>query len=387
MEHPWFQRLRRIRQLGLTDYVYPSATHSRFQHALGCLHLMKQAVESLKEKGISVTRDEEMGLWLAILLHDIGHGPFSHTLERSVVSGISHEEITLLLMHGLNRKFEGKLDTAIRIFTNRYPKKFLHQLVSSQLDMDRLDYLSRDSFFTGVADGVINTDRIINMLNVVDDELVVEEKGIYSVEKFLMARRMMYWQVYLHKAVLSADLMLINLLRRARYLAGKGLNLLVSPALNHFLIQPVTGNILQDHESSLSLFCQLDDSDILAAIKVWNNHEDRVLSLLSQRLINRRLFRTELRNSPFDPAYIDHIRSIVCQKLGFNSEEAAYLITQEAVTNHMYHPDQDRIRIRMRNGELLDVTVASDHFLSPSLSGYTQKYLICYPKEVNPGEP
>lgn len=382
MEHPWFQRLRRIRQLGLTDYVYPSATHTRFQHALGCLFLMKQAIKLLREKGVVITTDEEQGAWLAILLHDIGHGPYSHTLERSIVTGIAHEEISLLFMERLNSQFSGKLDIAISIFTDTYPKHFLHQLVSSQLDMDRLDYLARDSFFTGVAEGVINTDRIINMLTVSDDELVVEEKGIYSIEKFILARRLMYWQVYLHKTVLAADFMLSNILRRSKILGEQGVDLFATPSLKRFLEEPVNGKEMLCQGDCLEVFSHLDDFDIFSVMKVWSTHPDPVLSLLCHRLVNRHLFRSELRSKPFDPAYVHKIREKAARTFGISEEETSYLITEEAVSNNAYNPDHDRIKIQTREGDLLDVSKASDQLNISILSTRTQKYLLSYPKEL-----
>lgn len=382
MEHPWFQRLRRIRQLGLTDYVYPSATHTRFQHALGGLFLMKQAIGTLRGKGVEITAEEEKGAQLAILLHDIGHGPYSHALERSIVTGITHEEISLLFMERMNTRFEGALDAAIKIFKGTWPKRFLHQLVSSQLDMDRLDYLSRDSFFTGVAEGVISTDRIINMLTVVDDELVVEEKGIYSIEKFILARRLMYWQVYLHKTVLAADHMLSNILRRAKLLGEEGAGLYGAPPLLRFLKEPVRGQNILCEESCLESFSQLDDFDIFNAMKAWSGHPDPVLSLLCERLVNRKLFRSELKNRPFDREYISAMRKLVAGTFRISDEETKYFVTEEAITNNAYVPGHDRIMIRTREGELLDVSDASDQLNISILSTPTQKYLLSYPKEL-----
>ncbi|MBN1199995.1 MAG: HD domain-containing protein [Bacteroidales bacterium] len=382
MEHHWFQRLRRIRQLGLTEFVYPSATHTRFQHALGCLFLMKQAIKVLREKGVEITEDEELGTWLAILLHDIGHGPYSHTLERSIVTGISHEEISLLFMERMNHEFPGELATAIRIFSNTYPKGFLHQLVSSQLDMDRLDYLTRDSFFTGVAEGVINTDRIINMLTVENDDLVVEEKGIYSIEKFILARRLMYWQVYLHKTVLAADFMLSNILRRSKILGEQGVDLFATPPLKQFLTIPVKGPEMLRSGDRLEIFSQLDDFDIFSAIKVWSTHPDPILSFLCRRLVNRHLFRAELRNTPFDPDAVARIREKASRQFGITQEETGYIVTEEPVSNDAYDPNHDLIRIRTREGELLDVSKASDQLNISVLSARTQKYLLSYPKEL-----
>ncbi|MFH1936299.1 MAG: phosphohydrolase, partial [Bacteroidota bacterium] len=318
----------------------------------------------------------------AILLHDIGHGPYSHTLERSIVTGISHEEISLLFMERLNKQFAGALDMAIRIFTDTYSKKFLHQLVASQLDMDRLDYLSRDSFFTGVAEGVINTDRIINMLTVVDDELVVEEKGIYSIEKFILARRLMYWQVYLHKTVLAADFMLSNILRRSKFLGEQGVDLFATPPLKRFLQDPVKGKEVLCKEDCLDTFSQLDDFDIFTAMKVWSTNSDPILSFLSHRLVNRHLFRAELRNKPFNPAHVANIREAVVRTFGITEEETDYIVTEEPVYNNAYNPDHDRIKIRTREGELLDVSKASDQLNISILSTPTQKYLLSYPKEL-----
>ncbi|MFH1160004.1 MAG: HD domain-containing protein [bacterium] len=382
MEHPWFQRLRRIKQLGVTDYVYPSATHTRFQHALGCLYLMKQAIDVLRSKGIEVTRDEEHGAWLAILLHDIGHGPYSHTLEKSIVTGITHEEISLLFLERLNLIFDGLFETAIRIFTGSYPKKFLHQLVSSQLDMDRLDYLSRDSFFTGVVEGVINTDRIINMLTVVDDELVVEEKGIYSIEKFILARRLMYWQVYLHKAVLAADFMLTNILSRAKFLGENGVDLFATPALKRFLKEPVKGKEVFCSDDCLNDFSRLDDLDIFSAVKVWMEHQDQILSELCRRFVNRRLFRAEIRNKPFETGYVKNIRHATAGLFGLKPEEAGYFMAEETIINNAYNPRFDRIKIRTREGELVDVSEASEQLNISILSTPTKKYLLCYPKDI-----
>jgi len=381
IEHPWFQRLRRIKQLGLTYYVYPSATHSRFQHALGSMHLMKQAIQVLRSKGISVTTEEEEGVIRAILLHDIGHGPFSHTLEQSLVPDLTHEQLSLLFMEELNRQIPGSLDTAIPIFRNRYPKKFLHQLVASQLDMDRLDYLSRDSFFTGVVEGVINTDRIINMLTVAGDELVVEAKGIYSIEKFIMARRLMYWQVYLHKTVLSADRMLISILRRAKQLADSGERLFATPFLQPFLERkhihagPCGADCLLD-------FAGLDDEDIIASVKAWTRASDPILSTLCTNLADRRLFRVEMQAEPFDPGYIQKILDETARLFSLTPEETGYFVVQDRVTNNAYNPLHDRIRILLRDNRLLDVAEASEQLNISVLSSPVSKYILCYPKVV-----
>ena len=382
IEHPWFQRLRRIKQLGLTDYVYPSATHTRFQHALGCLFLMKQAIHALRGKGVEITPEEEQGAWLAILLHDIGHGPYSHTLEKSIITGIPHEEISLLFMKKLNDQFHGRMETAIQIFTDSYSKGFLHQLVSSQLDMDRLDYLSRDSFFTGVAEGVVNTTRIINMLTVVDDELVVEEKGIYSIEKFILARRLMYWQVYLHKTVLAVDFMLSTILRRAKQLGEKGTELFATPSLKRFLQDPVSETEVLCRDDCLNDFSKLDDSDLFSSLKVWASHDDPILSELCYRLVNRQLFRAEIQHKPFDPAYVERIKSLTADKFKLTDEEVSFFVTEELVSNDTYNPDHDRINIQTREGDLLDVSQASEQLNISILSTRSEKYLLSYPKDL-----
>jgi uncharacterized protein len=376
IEHPWFQRLRRIKQLGLTNYVYPSATHTRFQHALGAMYLMRQCLQLLQFKGIEITKAEEDGVLRAILLHDIGHGPFSHSLEASIIPDLSHEELSLLFMEELNRQFGGALDTAIRIFSDQYPKRFLHQMVSSQLDMDRLDYLSRDSFFTGVAEGVINTDRIINILTVVNDELVVEAKGIYSIEKFILSRRLMYWQVYLHKAVLAADRMLISILRRAKFLAEGGEELFAPPALRAFL-RPGTAPCGPD---CLTEFSKLDDNDIMSSVKAWMDHPDPILSVLCTNLTDRHLFRAEIQNDPFDPAYVDSIRARARKRFGLTEEESGYFVVRDTVTNNAYTPKQDRIRVVMKDNRLLDVAEYSEQLNISVLSTTVTKHMLCYPK-------
>jgi uncharacterized protein len=381
IEHPWFQRLRRIKQLGLTYYVYPSATHSRFQHALGAMHLMKQTIQVLRSKGISITPEEDEGVTRAILLHDIGHGPFSHTLEQSLVPDLTHEQLSLLFMEELNRQFPGCLDLAIPIFRDQYPKRFLHQLVASQLDMDRLDYLSRDSFFTGVVEGVINTDRIINMLTVVGDELVVEAKGIYSIEKFIMARRLMYWQVYLHKTVLSADRMLTSILRRAKHLADNGQKLFATPFLQPFLDRkhnhpgPCDADCLRN-------FAGLDDEDIIASVKAWTEASDPILSTLCTNLVYRRLFRVEMQSEPFDPVYIQKILDGTAKLFSLTPEETGYFVVQDRVTNNAYNPEHDRIRILLRDNRLLDVAADSEQLNISVLSSPVSKYILCYPKVV-----
>jgi HD superfamily phosphohydrolase len=382
MDHPWFQRLRRIKQLGLTNYVYPSAHHTRFQHALGAMHLMRQAISVLRSKGICIEAEEAEGLGIAILLHDIGHGPFSHTLEQSIVQGLSHEDISDMFIEVLNRQFDGRLEIARKIFRGRYEKKFLHKLVSSQLDMDRLDYLSRDSFFTGVAEGTINTDRIINMLTVCDDELVVEAKGIYSIEKFIIARRLMYWQVYLHKAVLAADQMLVNILKRAKWIGRTEKDIPSTPALRYFLTNDKGREDFSSDPSCLERFGLLDDYDIVTSIKLWMDHPDRVLSSLCRSLINRHLFRMEIRNIAFDKEYIGRIREATAIKYGLNDEELSFFVNTDVVTNHAYNPRHDKILIRMGDGSLTDVAAASEQLDIAVLSTTVSKHLLSYPKDI-----
>jgi uncharacterized protein len=382
MDHPWFQRLRRIKQLGLTNYVYPSAHHTRFQHALGAMHLMRQAIGVLRSKGIQIEPEEAEGLGIAILLHDIGHGPFSHTLEQSIVKGLSHEDISDMFIEGLNRQFDGKLELARKIFRDKYEKKFLHKLVSSQLDMDRLDYLSRDSFFTGVAEGTINTDRIINMLTVCNDELVVEAKGIYSIEKFIIARRLMYWQVYLHKAVLAADMMLVNILKRAKWLGRTEKDIPSTPALRYFLTNDKGREDFLSDPACLEKFALLDDFDVVTSIKLWMEHPDKVLSSLCRSLINRHLFRMEIQNEAFAEDYISRIREATALKYGLDEKELDFFVNTDVVTNHAYNPRHDKILIRMGDGSLTDVAAASEQLDIAVLSTTVSKHLLSYPKDI-----
>jgi len=382
MDHPWFQRLRRIKQLGLTNYVYPSAHHTRFQHALGAMHLMRQAIGVLRSKGIQIEPEEAEGLSIAILLHDIGHGPFSHTLEQSIVKGLSHEDISDMFIEVLNRQFDGKLELARKIFRGKYEKKFLHQLVSSQLDMDRLDYLSRDSFFTGVAEGTINTDRIINMLMVCDDELVVEAKGIYSIEKFIIARRLMYWQVYLHKAVLAADMMLVNILKRANWLGRTEKDIPATPALRYFLTNDKGREDFLVDPACLEKFALLDDFDVVTSIKLWMDHPDKVLSMLCRSLINRHLFRMEIQNEAFAEDYISRIKEATALKYGLDEQELEFFVNTDVVTNHAYNPRHDKILIRMGDGSLTDVAAASEQLDIAVLSTTVSKHLLSYPKDI-----
>jgi HD superfamily phosphohydrolase len=386
IEHPYFQRLRRIKQLGLTYFVYPGATHTRFQHALGSLHLMGLAIQVLRSKGVEISVEEEEAALSAILLHDIGHGPFSHALEESIVPGIQHEALSLLFMHALNKELLGRLDLAIEIFTGQYHKQFLHQLITGQLDMDRLDYLKRDSFFSGVTEGVIGSDRIVRMLNVVNDQLVVDHKGIYSIEKFLIARRLMYWQVYLHKAVLSSEILLLNILQRARELAGKGIELFCTPSLRHFLYQPVSsidflGGKKADSRN-LDMFAGLDDNDIMASAKVWSDHTDLVLSTLCKKLKNRDLSRIEIRAEPFPDDYIRNIRQKVRQIYHFKEEDIGYLVHADTISNYAYSSDDEQIQILYNDGGLVDITTASDMLDIAVLSKTVRKYFLYHPKDA-----
>ena len=386
IEHPWFQRLRNIKQLGLTSFVYPGATHSRFQHGLGALHLMNMAIATLRDKGVKISSEEEEATLIAILLHDAGHGPFSHALENSIISGISHEDISLLLMNKMNEQYDGKLSLAIEIFTGTYRRKFLHELISGQMDMDRLDYLRRDSFFTGVIEGSVGSDRIIRMLNVVDDSLVVDEKGIYSLEKFLIARRLMYWQVYMHKTVLSSECLLVNILKRAKELAVEGINLYTTPALRFFLYNNITKTDLHDEGKFTpgliaSNFTRLDDSDILVCAKYWSDHSDKVLSDLSGRLWRRDLFAIELQNEPFSDTIVNELRIRATILYNLEKEIEEYYVFTNSVSNLTYTPDSPVVKILLKNGQTADISDVSDMFEHKFLSERITKYFLCYPKE------
>ncbi|WP_026473880.1 HD domain-containing protein [Alkaliflexus imshenetskii] len=383
IEHPYLQRLRWIKQLGMTPLVYPGATHTRFQHTIGCMHLMSAAVETLRQKGHEITDDESVAVHAAILMHDLGHGPFSHVLESTLVQGVNHEEISLLFMEQLNRQLDGALATAIKIFTNKYPKKFLHQLVSSQLDMDRLDYLNRDSFYTGVSEGVISSDRIIKMLNVHNDQLVVEAKGIYSIEKFLIARRLMYWQVYLHKTALVSEKMLINTFRRARHLISVGQTPETPRHLNYFLQNQPTLNEFRNNPEVLANFALLDDNDIMSALKTWVFHPDKVLSTLASGLLNRNLLSIEIQENAFDQNQIDNLIERTKNKFKLdNDEEAAYFVFTGSISNNTYNILDDRINILYRDNTIRDIAEASD-MLDLSVLGKTiKKEILCYPKEI-----
>lgn len=382
IEHPYFQRLRRIKQLGLTHLVYPGGLHTRFHHALGAMHLMRLAIEELRFKGHKITEEEAEGVTIAILLHDIGHGPFSHALEHTIIDGISHEEISEFIMSKLNEQFGGKLSLAIKIFKDQYKKRFLHQLVSSQLDMDRIDYLKRDSFYTGVSEGVISTDRIIKMLNIVDDELVIEEKGIYSIEKFIIARRLMYWQVYLHKTAISAEILLINIIERAKEIAAKGGELFATKAFRKFLYGSIDKKTFTTDPDALACFSQLDDTDVMASIKMWVDHEDKILSELCQRMVNRKLFKVEIQNKPFEKGYIEQLKKKVQAHYGISSKEAKFYVLNDHITNNAYNPKRDKIGVLLKSGKVVNVTEVANQISVSALSKEEKKYYVCYPKEV-----
>lgn len=383
IEHPYFQRLRRIKQVGMSSLVYPGANHTRFHHALGAMHLMSLAIASLREKDVEITDDEQLGALVAILLHDIGHGPFSHTLEFTLVDNVSHEVISALLMERLNEEFHGRLETGIAIFRDSYPKHFLHQLVSSQLDMDRLDYLSRDSFYTGVSEGVVSNQRIIKMLNVRNDKIVVEEKGIYSVEKFIVARRLMYWQVYLHKTVVSSEKLLISILKRAKFCARRGDELFASPALRYFLYTDYDRDDFIQNREVLKAFVKLDDYDILGAIKVWIDHSDRILSDLCRRLVNRKLFRVRISKTPFDESETDKLREKTKKMFQLTEEEVGYYFLTDRIENNAYLVQKDGITILTKSGKLTDLTEASDNRSLLAQTEAVTKYIRCIPKELN----
>jgi len=382
MEHPYFQRLRRIRQLGMTHLVYPGAHHTRFHHALGAMYLMGQALETLRSKKIEVSAEEAEAVTIAILLHDIGHGPYSHALEDSIVSGINHEQLSELFMDRLNEIFQGRLTLALKIFRNEYPRKFLHQLVSSQLDMDRLDYLNRDSFFTGVSEGVISSDRIIKMLQVYNDQLVIEAKGIYSIEKFIVARRLMYWQVYLHKTVVSAEGLLINILKRARELFRQGHPLFATPALQQFLKKEFTHRDFKQDPALLDTFAALDDSDVVAGIKVWQNETDPVLSDLCRRMMNRNLFRILIQPEPFSGELINRYREAISSQLGLKKGDVDYYLISGKMVNNAYHSTSEKINILFKDGTLKDIADAADTLNIRSLTETVEKHYLCFPKEV-----
>jgi HD superfamily phosphohydrolase len=382
ISHPNFQRLRHIKQLGLTDFVYPAALHTRFQHALGAMHLMGKVLDTLRLKGVEISDDEYEASQVAILLHDIGHGPFSHTLEDSILPGIKHESLSYLFMERLNKEFKGALDLAIKVFRNSYRRKFFHQLVSSQLDIDRLDYLKRDCFFTGVQEGTIGVDRIVSMLTVHQDSLVVEEKGIYSIESFLNARRLMYWQVYLHKTTVSTERMLVNLMRRAQALIRAGEPLVASDSLLPFLQKDYVLADFSEDPNILQYYGQLDDNDIWGAIKFWINNGDPILSLLSTMIIERRLFQIRLSAEPIKKNQVEDIQVAITKKYGLLRAEAKYLFSHGTVTNEAYAEGQE-INVLMKGGEVLDLAQASDLPNIKAISKIVKKNYLCWPKTVS----
>ncbi|GLB51977.1 phosphohydrolase [Neptunitalea chrysea] len=380
VQHSYFQRLRRITQMGLSYLVYPGAHHTRFHHALGCMHLMLKSIQNLRFKGVEISEEEEQGLLIAILLHDIGHGPFSHAMEEAIVNGVSHETISLLFMEHLNKEFNGSLTMAIEIFMKKYPRKFMNQLVSSQLDMDRADYLKRDSFYSGVAEGNINSERIITMLNVRNEELVVEEKGIYSVEKFLVGRRLMYWQAYLHKTSVVAEQLLIKVLKRAKQLIENGETLYASSGLHFFLYNHI--NIENFDTDVLEKFSRLDDTDIISAMKEWRYHSDFVLSNLCSMILDRHLLKIKYRKKPIDNKKLLHRIEEMQKEYNITKEEAAYFVFKGQVSNQAYDKNTQHINILTKSNKVLDVVKASDQLNLEALSKPVVKYYVCYPKHT-----
>ncbi|HLF46254.1 MAG TPA: HD domain-containing protein [Chitinophagaceae bacterium] len=376
--HPYYQRLRRIYQMAFAHLVYPGAVHSRLHHSLGAYHLMCNAINELKSKGVDISAKEELGVKIAILLHDIGHGPYSHTLENELIKDVHHETISLLIMKKLNREFNGQLDTAIEIFTNQYPKKFLYQLISGQLDMDRMDYLTRDSFFTGVSEGVIGYDRILKMLTVHEGELMIEEKGIYSIEKFLVSRRLMYWQVYLHKTVLGAEMMLVKIIRRVNKLIKERIDVkAATDSFNYFLQDTSFKHIM---EKDLDVFCNLDDADIISSIKNWTTHPDKILSLLCRGLVDRNLFKVKLQAGPFDQSFINEKKKEASEKLGISKAETDYFVFTGEVINTTYNPLDERINILFKDGSVKDISKVDNALIHQHLSSPVKKHYICYLK-------
>jgi HD superfamily phosphohydrolase len=382
ISHPYFQRLRYIKQLGMTHLVYPGALHTRFHHALGAMHLMSLSIEVLRNKGHQISAEEEEAATIAILLHDIGHGPFSHALEHTLVNGIKHEDISMLMMDELNAEFNGLLTQAINIFKGNYHRKFFCQLISGQLDLDRMDYLNRDSFFTGVSEGVISFDRIIKMFNVVDDQLVIEEKGIYSIEKFLIARRLMYWQVYLHKTVIAAEQLLVKILERAKELASNGAKLFATPALQHFLQNDITEMNFFEDDVHLLQFSKLDDQDIYAAIKVWESDDDAILSKLCQMLNARKLYKVEISNTEPPADRIERLAVQTGLALNLEEDDVAYFVFTDTIRNRAYNAGNSNINILMKNNELVDIAKASDLSNLESLDKTVKKHILCYTRDI-----
>lgn len=382
ISHPYFQRLRYIKQLGMTHLVYPGALHTRFHHAIGAMHLMSLALEVLRSKGHQISVEEEEAATIAILLHDIGHGPFSHALEHTLVNGVMHEDISMLMMDKLNEDFDGRLTTAISIFKGKYHRNFFCQLISSQLDLDRMDYLNRDSFFTGVSEGVISFDRIIKMFNVVDDQLVIEEKGIYSIEKFLIARRLMYWQVYLHKTVIAAEQLLVKILERAKELASNGEVLFATSAFQHFLQNDITAGNFFDDEDHLLQFSKLDDQDIYASIKVWENHSDLILARLCKMLNARKLYKVEISNTAPNLERIETLAAQTAEALNIDEDDVSYFVFTDTIRNRAYNMGNGNINILMKNNELVDIAKASDLSNLESLDKTVKKHILCYTRGI-----
>jgi hypothetical protein len=380
IQHPYFQRLRRISQMGLSYLVYPGANHTRFHHALGCMHLMQKAVDVLRFKGVSITPEEENALYIAILLHDIGHGPFSHAMEKSIVEDVHHEEISLLFMQELNIQFDGKLSLAIQVFEGDYHRKFMLQLISSQLDMDRMDYLKRDSFYSGVAEGNVNSERLIQMMNVQDDVLVIEEKGIYSVEEFLMSRRLMYWQAYLHKTSLAAELVLTKTLKRAKELTLKGKILPCSEPLQFFLQNKI--DLVHFNSKIVQLFSQLDDFDIISALKAWQNHDDFILASLSKMIINRDLLKIKLSSEKIPNEDLTPLKERFALENNISLQETNYFIFKGKIKNQAYSKEAEPIRILKKDKTVEDVIESSEQLNLKSLSKSVTKYYICFPKQL-----
>ena len=374
--HPYYQRLRRIYQMAFAHLVYPGAVHSRLHHSLGAYHLMCSAIHELKNKGIEITTEEELGAKVAILLHDVGHGPYSHTLEKELISDVHHETISLLIMKVLNKEFNGQLQTAIDIFTNNYPKKFLSQLIAGQVDVDRMDYLTRDSFFTGVSEGVIGYDRIIKMLTVHNGQLMVEEKAIYSIEKFLVSRRLMYWQVYLHKTVLSAEMMLVKIIQRAKELIKRGIKTeAATSAFNYFLQNPSTDHKTEEH---LDTFCRLDDFDVMATVKNWMDHPDKILSTLCRGLVDRNLYKVKLQTDEFDVSLVNEKKKEVMKRFDISNEEVNYFVFTGEAMNTTYNPEDERINILFKDGSVKEISNVDNALIHQHLASPVKKQYICY---------
>ncbi|HET6769109.1 MAG TPA: HD domain-containing protein [Chitinophagaceae bacterium] len=374
--HPYYQRLRRIYQMAFAHLVYPGAVHSRLHHSLGAYHLMCNALQELKNKGVEITRDEELGAKVAILLHDIGHGPYSHTLEKELINDVNHEALSILIMKVLNKEFNGQLQTAIDIFTNNYPKKFLYQLIAGQIDVDRMDYLTRDSFFTGVSEGVIGYDRIIKMLTVHNGELMVEEKAIYSIEKFLVSRRLMYWQVYLHKTVLSAEMMLVKIIQRSKELIASGIKTeAATSSLNYFLQNLSVHHKTEEH---LDTFCGLDDFDVMATVKNWIDHPDKILSTLCRGLVDRKLYKVRFQAEEFEDLAVNKKKKELMQRFGLSNEEAGYFVFTGEAINTTYNPEDERINILFKDGSVKDISNVDNALIHQRLSSPVKKQYICY---------